>query len=180
MKRHLRIVLVAALAGCATPQNQYFTLSVEPPLTNVSPGPGATEGLSVASVRLPAITDRQQIVVRTGPQTVDVREFDRWAEPLDLMTQRTLSGDLALRGGRPQRGDAPTRLYVVVDEFMADGSGKTLLSGRWWTLGRTQDPASRQEHAFSLSVPIQHAQSAEVAAAMSQVLGHLATEIVQN
>ncbi|HEV2678081.1 MAG TPA: ABC-type transport auxiliary lipoprotein family protein [Aliidongia sp.] len=86
-----------------------FTLSVEPPLTTVSPGPRAAEGLSVASVRLPAIADRQQIVVRTGPQTVDVREFDRWAEPLDLMTQRTLSADLALRGGRRQRVvDSPT------------------------------------------------------------------------
>lgn len=118
------------LAGCSsTPDNHYYTLSVEPGASRV---PAAT--LTVATVHLPGVTDRPQLVTRTGPQTVDIKEFERWAEPLEQMVPRILAEDLTARLGLPETGKPVRRLFVAVDEFMGGTDGAAHFTGRWWIL----------------------------------------------
>jgi hypothetical protein len=134
--------------------------------------------LATATIRLPGVLDRPQLVVRTGPQTVDIQEFDRWAEPLDQMAARVLADDIA-RCQSTSGPEEPTYLLSVsVDEFMADRSGVAHLTGRWWTLKKGEEKPVQLSHSFSLSERVEQAHGAEGVAAMSALLGRLAGEIV--
>ncbi len=162
------------LSGCGGgPENRYYVLSAVPP---AQPAPPVRAGFSIASVHLPGLLDRPQLVLRTGTGTVDIRELDRWAEPLDQMVPRILAQDLALRGASapavPRR-----RVFVAIDEFMADAAGNARLSGRWWSLADDQDPSTKRERPFELVTPSTSGTGAEIAMALSTLLGMLADDI---
>jgi len=178
MKRQLVIglvlVLVLGLAACSsTPDNRYYTLSAEPGPTHP---PAAT--LTIVAVHVPGVTDRPQIVLKTGQQTVDIKEFDRWAEPFDQMVWRVLAQDLTLRLGLPQPGQATRRVYVTIDDFIGGADGTAHLAGRWWFLNAGEDPAQRHEQPFTFSRPTS-GDPAQVAAVMSTLLGSLADQIAE-
>ncbi len=161
------------LAGCSsTPDNHYYTLSVEPGASHV---PAST--LTVATVHLPGVADRPQLVTRTGPQTVDIKEFDRWAEPLDQMVPRILSQDLTARLGLPDATKPTRRLFVSIDEFMGGADGAAHLTGRWWTLAPGEDSSQKHELPFALSQAIAGDQPQAVVASMSTLLANLADQI---
>jgi uncharacterized lipoprotein YmbA len=171
------IAVLALLAGCAGgPPTRYYTLSSETPAGGETPAgrPGAT-AVTLATLRLPAVTDREQMVVRTGPQTVDIRDTDRWAAPLDEMVPRILARDLALRGAAAP-GTAATRVSVAIDEFMADTSGVCRLTGRWW-LANDESGSGPGGHGFALTRPLAGTGGPAVAAAMSALLADLAGEL---
>ena len=176
MKRPiLAIATLALVAGCATtPENRYYTLSAEPGAASAH-----DRRVTVAKVRLPGMMDRSQLVVRTGPQTVDIREFDRWAEPLDQLVPRILAQDLASRTSRPNLALPERHLFVAIDEFSADDAGAVLLVGRWWTLEPGEDAVQRQERPFALSRQTEAGakDGAHIAATMSILLGMLADDI---
>ena len=110
-------------------------------------------------MRLPGISDRPQLVVRTGPQTVRILEFDRWAEPLDDLVPRVLAQDLAQRQG-VQAGNGPaSRIYVVIDEFMTDDTGSARLAGRWRAQPSAGDSAQGRPRAFDFAARLPQAQA---------------------
>jgi uncharacterized lipoprotein YmbA len=169
-------VAFTLLAGCtSSPPNTYYTLSVESPCPAISP-PAHRDSLDTASIRLPGVLDRPQLVVRTGPQTVDIREFDRWAEPLDQMATRVLAEDIA--PCQSILGKPKYFLSVSIDEFMADTSGQAHLTGRWWALQKGEEKSVQPGHSFSLSGRVDGPGGAERVAAMSALVGRLAGEIV--
>jgi uncharacterized lipoprotein YmbA len=171
-------VAVILLAGCAgSPPNTYYTLSVESPCPAISP-PAHMDSLDTATIRLPGVLDRPQLVVRTGPQTVDIREFDRWAEPLDQMATRVLAEDIAPCQSALGSEKPKYLLSVSIDEFMADTFGQAHLTGRWWILGKGEEKPVQPGRSFSLSERVDQARGAESVAAMSALLGRLAGEIV--
>jgi uncharacterized lipoprotein YmbA len=171
-------VMLVLLAGCAgSPPNRYYTLSVESPCPSVSP-PAPKSSLDSATIRFPGVLDRPQLVVRTGPQTVDIREFDRWAEPLDQMAGRVLADDIAACQGTPEPEKPTYSLSVSLDEFMTDTSGQARLAGRWWTLRKVGEKSVQPGHSFSLSERVDQVGGAEGVAAMSTLLSRLAGEIV--
>ncbi len=167
-------ILAAALllTACAgSPDNRYFTLSAVAP--DQAPGAGRP-AIHVTALRLPELYDRPQMVTRTGAQSVDIDEYDRWAEPLERMATRILAQDIALR--RPS-GTEPLPATVLVDEFAADRSGTARLSGNWKIL---ENDGTTRGRAFSLSEPLPGSDPAAAAAAMSALLGKLADEIDRN
>jgi uncharacterized lipoprotein YmbA len=171
-------VVLVLLAGCASsPPNGYHTLSVESPCPSISPFVHI-EGLEPTTIHLPGVLDRPQLVVRTGPQTVDIREFERWAEPLDQMATRVLAEDIAPCQSASDSEKPKYLLSVSVDEFMADTSGRARLSGRWWMRQKGEEKSVQPGHSFSLSETVDKARDAEGVAAMSALLGRLAGEIV--
>jgi hypothetical protein len=179
MKIHFLLGLAAvSFAGCASaPPDHYFTLSVELPSAAAPPRAIAWR---LAGVRLPGISDRPQLVVRTGPQTVRLLEFDKWAEPLDDLVPRILAQDLALRQG-VQAANAPARrIYVVVDEFMADDRGSARLTGRWWTQPPEGEAAADQPRAFTFAASLASGEGAAAPAALSRLLGLLADDIARD
>ncbi|HEV2673024.1 MAG TPA: PqiC family protein [Aliidongia sp.] len=167
------------LAACGTtPENRYYTLSVEPAATSAAPPP-RTGRITIAKLLLPGVTDREQMVVATGPQTVDIREFDRWAEPLDQLVPRILAQDLALRAGGPTSNLPERRLFVSVDRFSVDAMGSSQLTGRWWMLEPGETAAQRRERPFALSRPAGARDGVQVAAAMSALLSMLADDVAR-
>ena len=93
MKRLTAIVIALhscrpCWTGCAsTPQSHFYTLS---PASKPAAAAAASYSISVGPVTVPAAVDRPQIVVRVGPNQVDIDEFNRWASPLqsDIATGR--------------------------------------------------------------------------------------------
>ena len=177
-----KIPLMAAallLAACASPDSRYFTLSTVEPAAS----PAQDKPLfHLASVKLPDLYDRPQMVTRTGPQSVEFDEYARWAEPLERMTARTLAQDIALRrphgaGPLPSAADQ-AKLQVAVDEFVADrAAGRARLSGNWKITGL--DGTARGAP-FSFTEPVSGMDPAATAAVMSTLLGRLADEIDRN
>lgn len=161
-----KTVLLLALmaAGCASsPDSHFFTLAPVP--SQDQPKSGRPE-LHLMSFRLPQLYDRPQMVFRTGAQSVDIDETDRWAEPLDRMAARILAQDLAQRRPQPA-GDAVT-VQIVVDDFITDHSGAAHFSGNW-KMGTAAG-------SFDWTVPAGNGPD-QTAAALSALLGRLADDL---
>jgi len=168
MKKSPILAAVLLLAACAgSPDNRYFTLSAvagsQATARNLAP-------IHLTALRLPELYNRPQMVTRTGPQSVDIAEYDRWAEPLDRMATRILAQDIAAR----RSGSAvPMPATVLIDEFGADRSGTARLSGTWKI---TDGDGTTRSGAFSFTEP-SGSDPAAAAAAMSALLGKLADDI---
>lgn len=158
------LLLAFMVAGCGnSPDSHFFTLAPVP--AQDQPKSGRPE-LHLMSFRLPQLYDRPQMVFRTGAQSVDIDETDRWAEPLDRMAARILAQDLALR--RPQPAGDTVTVQIVLDDFIADRAGAAHLSGNWkmgaatgsfdWTVQAGTGPD-------------------QAAAALSTLLGRLADDL---
>ena len=180
MRKGLIVAAVFLLSACAgSPENHYFTLSTAPPKSQPSAG---RPSFHLATVKLPDLYDRPQMVTRTGPQSIDIDEYDRWAESFERMTARILAQDVALR--RPQ-GSGPLpdaadqlRLQVALEEFAADrGTGQARLSGNWKIV---EPDGSARGGVFAFTQPVAGGDPTAVAAALSALLGQLADEIDRN
>ena len=97
MKRtsiRLSVVLIAAmLAGCgSSPKSSFYTLSAGgvPKETATT-----TYTIAIASVMVPDVVDRPQLVTRTGVNELTINEFARWGEPLRGEIPRVIAADLA-------------------------------------------------------------------------------------
>ena len=88
------------LAACSTsPDMHYYTLSAQPTTDSATKIPASDPRYAIDRVEIPDLLDRPQIVLRGGPNGVDVLEYHRWAAPLPDLLQRALAADLASRLG---------------------------------------------------------------------------------
>lgn len=80
----LILLLAAFAAGCAgtSPSSNFYLLT---PVAEAPAGPGVATGLAVGvgPVRLAAHLEREQIVARSGSNTLEINEFDRWGGSLE-------------------------------------------------------------------------------------------------
>jgi uncharacterized lipoprotein YmbA len=89
----LGVLSLGALAGCTSPNPNYYRLGATSGPT-VTGGPPSVE---VRSISIPGYLDRQGIVKRAGDFSLDIHSNDIWAEPLADMLQATLVQDLTQR-----------------------------------------------------------------------------------
>lgn len=132
----LRVVplLPGTLAGCGTsPPPDFYTLS--PASGPQKPPAQAAYNIAVGPVSLPAIVDRPQIVLNTGPNRVSLAEQSRWAEPLKESIPRVMASDIALLLPDAYVSSYPEvaltnpdyRVLVDIQRFeFAQGEGATL------------------------------------------------------
>ena len=94
-------LLLTLVAGCAgpSPRSNYYLLSAFPDQETGQATTAISDGLSIGigPVSFPDYLDRQQIVIRTGPNEISFSEFDRWAEPLKNNFMRVFKEDLVER-----------------------------------------------------------------------------------
>lgn len=143
MKRLIAIaavcILTALAAGCtSSPPSRYYTLSSVPV-------PAATPSdlsVSVGPVSVPAVVDRPQIVVSTGPNQVRLDEFNRWAAPLQNNISRVVAENLVAMLGTPRvtllSADADYRAVIEVQSFES-APGEAAMLDAVWTVRRTKD-----------------------------------------
>jgi uncharacterized lipoprotein YmbA len=170
--------LMLALAGCSSPENKYFTLSATDAAAPArQAGPART--IAIDDVSIPAYLDRPQIVVKQDANRADVREYERWIEPLDGMIRRVLAADLAARLGSGRVLDRPgkdsTLVSVTIDAFGQEGD-RAVLRGQWVLKGPQKD-APAVPHSFSRDEPLGKSETPDMVAAMSRLVGALGDEV---
>jgi uncharacterized protein len=91
-------ILASVGAGCASPRSDFYTLS-----RSAKAAPATADySVAVGPVSVPEVVDRQEIVVRTGPNQVFIDEFHRWGSPLRDDIARGIAGNLSALLGAPQ------------------------------------------------------------------------------
>jgi len=168
-----------ALAGCSSPENKYFTLSAAEP---AAPAGQAVTGRTIAidDIQIPAYLDRPQIVIKQDPNRADIREYERWVEPLDGMIRRVLTADLAARLGAGRVLDKPGKdsalVSVTIEEFGPEGD-HAVLRGQWTLKSQQKDAPAGVPHSFSKDEPLGKAETPDMVAAMSRLVGALGDEM---
>jgi uncharacterized lipoprotein YmbA len=178
LKMGLAGCALLALAGCSSPENKYFTLSATDAAAPA--GQSVTDRtIAIDDVQIPAYLDRPQIVIKQDPNRADVREYERWVEPLDSMIRRVLTADLAARLGPGRILDKPGKdsalVSVTIEEFGQEGN-HAVLRGQW-TLKPAGKDAPTVLHSFSRDEPLGKAETPEMVAAMSRLVGALGDEV---
>jgi len=135
--RWLGVALVAAAAaGCGTTTpSQFYTLDST---ATANGAPGASYGVMVGPVSVPASVDRPEFVVQVAPNRVEIDELHRWAAPLGESIARTVAGDLAALLGTPDVAIAPFanfdpvyRVTINVQRFDSLRGDSVLVEAVW-------------------------------------------------
>ena len=84
---------VAALTGCAsTPKSNFYTLSSGAALERSETK--TQYSIAIGPLTVPDIIDRPQIVTRSGPNQVQIAEFERWASPVRSEISRAIADNV--------------------------------------------------------------------------------------
>jgi uncharacterized lipoprotein YmbA len=182
------------LAGCGTfspraDPSRFFTLSSALWGEEV---PGRNDdnaekiSLGIGPVKFPGYLDRQEIVVRSGPNRFDVSENDRWAEPLDENFTRVLSENLSglLQTDRiivyPWSNERKPTYQVEIEllSFETNLAHDAQLSARWVVIdGNNKKPLDLQES--RLTRPAKEKSTDGAVAALSEAVGDFSREIAK-
>ena len=187
MKKFVNILIscicVTVIAGCASsaPTRFYTLNSTSAPAAM----PQANYSVSVGPVSVPAVVDRPQIVVRTGPNKVFIDEFDRWASPLKDDIARVIVENLVSMLGTaqvtmfPQSTAVGSSYRVMIDVLRFDSEpGKAATLDALWTVSSAKDGRSHRGRT-TLAEPTQGVDYAALVAAHSRALGQLSAEIAK-
>ena len=172
--------LIAAASGCgSTPPSRFYTLSA----TATPAAMSSSVSVSVGPVTVPAVVDRPEIVVRTGPNEVWLDEFNRWASPLEDNLGRVVAENLVGMLGTPHvtvfpqtdAVNADYRVAIQVQTFQsAPGEAATL--DAVWTVRRSKD-AKSQTGRTSIRETTQGKGYDALAAAHSRAVAQLSRDI---
>lgn len=135
------LVVCAMLAGACTavsPPMRYYLLKPG----ESGPVPGIALGeqtVIVGPIQLPGYLNRPQLMVRLPDGELALREFDRWAEPLEAMLVRTLAENLVRLTGSQRiitfpldrRASVDQRIWGRVIRFDTDATGLAVLQLQW-------------------------------------------------
>ena len=127
------LLLLLALAACAAPPREsFFTLNAPEPPAAAADAPS----VAVAPVAIPDMVDRPQIVVRLGPNQVQIIEQARWAEPLRGAIARVVAANLAAAlGARLTPGRSADADYrVALDVLRFESPADAVLIEALWTV----------------------------------------------
>jgi uncharacterized lipoprotein YmbA len=150
VRKRLQILCLAifVFAGCrsATQPVEFYTLT---PLAAASQAGLADESenplaVGVGPVEIPKINDRPQIVIRTGPNKVNVDEFHRWAGSLyeDFLRVLTINLSSLLQTNRvaaypwEDYFDPDYQLFMAVHQFDGQLNGHVVLDVTWTLTGQ--------------------------------------------
>jgi uncharacterized protein len=173
-------IFVVLAAGCgATPASRFYTLSAgTAPATTSS-----NLSVAVGPVSVPAVVDRPQIVVTTGPNQVRLEEFNRWAAPLQNGIARVVAENLVAMLGAPRvtlfsqtlSADADYRAAIEVQSFESL-PGEAAVLDAVWTVRRAKD-GKAETGRTTVREAVQEKGYDAIAAAHSRALARLSRDI---
>jgi uncharacterized lipoprotein YmbA len=173
-------IFAGLAAGCAsTPPTRFYTLSV-------AAGPAATSSqlsVVVGPVSVPAVVDRPEIVVTTGPNQVRLDEFNQWASPLQNSIARVVAENLVGMLGTPRvilsaqalSADADYRAAIEVQGFES-APGEAATVDAVWSVRRTKDGRTETGRTRAREA-VQEKGYDALAAAHSRALARLSRDI---
>jgi uncharacterized lipoprotein YmbA len=173
------LAAVAFLAGCGGSLPTFYMLSPEGPL----PSGGGT-GIGVGPVSLAEYVDRQNLVVQSGPNRLELAESHLWAGDLDNSVARVVATNLGRRLGTgnirtyPWQRDSEIDYQVAIDirEFIAGSDGYAHIEATWriYSLPGSKLISSKT---FIAKEAITSEDYEAVVAAQSRLLGKLSADI---
>ena len=175
------LLMVAACSG--SPEIRYYTLSAESAsLDAVAPTRLSGRAYAVDAVVIPDVLDRPQLVLRSGPNAVQVLDYDRWASPLPDQLQRVFTADLSARLGGvtivdpglplpPNSG----RIAISILTFDLDRHGESFVDVSW-AVSDTEPGTTKSFHVRH-GVPNTGSDIAALVASMSRAVAMVAKDI---
>jgi len=133
------------MSGCATsPRSQFYTLT---PVAHrsESPAAGAMPSVAIASVTIPELVDRPQLVVKIDDAKVDLLETHRWAEPLKDALSLTIAENISRLlasdkvSSYPQAVSLSADYKVYVDVRLFEFAGDHVELDALWAIRRADD-----------------------------------------
>jgi uncharacterized lipoprotein YmbA len=173
-----RLLILLLITGCgSTPKESFYTLSSAPPVESST----SAVSIHVATVSLPDAVDRTPMVIRTGPNNVEIEDFHRWAEPLNTAIPRVLAANLSqlvggARASSGRQGGSPAdyRVNVEIARFESSFAEGATIEATWSVTGTSGAPMRGRTLA---RVPSASGDHAGIASAHSRALDQLAREI---
>jgi len=188
--RFLCLLVFLTMTACATsPEIRYYTLSAEPGSKNN--GTGETHvvhgAYAIDAVIIPDLLDRPQIVLRSGANTVEMLDYDRWGAPLQDQIQRVLAADLSARlgantivdPGLPTAMRSERRITISILKFDPGRGRESVIEASW----AISDEKSTSSQGGSQTYRARHVASSngsnvtEIVATMSGLLTMIADDI---
>jgi uncharacterized lipoprotein YmbA len=171
--------LVLAIGCASTPPSRFYTLSA---VTGPA-APPSSISVAVGPVSVPADVDRPQFVVSTGPNQVELDEFNRWAAPLQNSISRVVAENLVMMLGTPRvtlypqtlSADADYRAAIEVQSF-ASAPGEAAMLDAVWTVRRMKD-GKTETGRTTVREPVREKSFDALAAAHSRAVGRLSQDI---
>jgi uncharacterized lipoprotein YmbA len=176
----LLCTLAALTAGCgSSPSSRFYTLSATAAPATAS----SSIAVAVGPVSVPAVVDRPQMVVSTGPNELRLDEFNRWASPLQDNLARVVAENLVAMLGTPRvtlfpqtlSADAEYRVAIEVQGFES-APGKSATLDAVWTLRRAKDGKSETKRT-TVHEKVQDNSFDALAAAHSRAVARLSQDI---
>jgi uncharacterized lipoprotein YmbA len=176
------LLLPLAVAGCAgSPPQSFYTLGAK-----TAPAPrqsAATYSIAIDPASVPAIVDRPQIVLDTGPNQIALAEQSRWAEPLKESIPRVMADDLAqllpeaevFANPHGTVSDPDYRVRLDVQRF-ASSQGEAATVDILWSVSIRQDGTQEIGRSFKRE-PAQGGGFAALAAAHERALAAVSRDI---
>ena len=136
------ISVLLALSACSVSpkSNIYLLKAIEP----VQAKSVAQKPISIylQSVNFPDYLDRPQMVLRKDAVTLDIEEFQRWGEPLNISFERVFRGNLEMRLASATVLSKKTfsamvfdyQLAIDVSRFDTDAQQQAILQLNWTIL----------------------------------------------
>ena len=179
MRTTLIALALLSLACNSTPPSRFYLL-------NPIPGEAAEQppqlAVRLSTVELPRYLSSPQIAVRDGHR-IRYADYDRWAEPLEDNVARVLAKNLATLAPEarisrhPWEWPGEVRYHVTVSVQRFDvEAGEALLDARW-TVYRAGAQQPEAAHRSRITRPLEGEGYGAVAAAMSECLADLSSEI---
>jgi hypothetical protein len=174
-------LFVALATGCGSPASRFYTLSA----ANAPAATPAKLSVAVGPVSVPAVVDRPQIVVTTGPNQVRLEEFNRWASPLQNNIARVVAENLVAMLGTPRVTlasqtlslDADYRAVIEVQGFQSS-LGESASLDAVWTVARIKD-GKAETGRTTVREAVQEKNYDAIAAAHSRALARLSQDIAE-
>jgi hypothetical protein len=176
--------LLVALCGCSSPPTHFYTLDAVPPARPVAAGIALSPPIEVADVPVPAVLDRDSIVLNEGGDRLNVSSQDEWGAPLGRLIRQTLTSDLMSRlppGSVLAPGSTAPRsglriVSVNIVRFSGDAAGNVVLDASWSLLKAGTSDVLRSGHEV-IRTRAASGKVADVVPAMSEALGQLADRL---
>jgi uncharacterized lipoprotein YmbA len=182
-RTRLALATTLALAGCASPNPDFYTL--QPVQGTVISAPP-----QIIELRRPGLAgylDRSDVVLKSADYHININSQSRWAEPMGDMVGRVLAQDLSQRlpassvfgASGAITADPTMRVEIDVQRFDLGEDGQvTLTAETALESGRSHAPL--KTHHMVLQAAPSGAGAANLAATMSGLLGQLADRIAQD
>ncbi|MEJ2730007.1 MAG: PqiC family protein [Deltaproteobacteria bacterium] len=180
-------VLLTGCGGSPTPVEFYRLNSLSSTMQKANPADTAQNiAIGIGPVVIPKILDRPQIVTRTGPNTLKVDEFHRWASPLQADFAKVLAENISLLLTTDQVAVYPweagfkPHYRVALDIRYFEGQlGENVFLNTVWRISSPENQKIQILRTSVIEEPVSATDYKALVAAESQAIAQLSREIAR-